>query len=203
MTSQEFSKIKEIIMMKMKNKDLLVKVCNYSSDQPYHLSPPAQPIDSTITLVLENALTQPEIVLHSRFRELLWRVQMTAEGETYVAKIMLPSKPTVIYYHFEFPDGRILRETRQIEKTRGANSPVYDEHEDLDFQIAVYDPNSMPPPWTQGMVIYQIFLDCFAKGKDEITLPDYDTYGQKPILKEWSDLPELPPRGRLLKGIRR
>ncbi len=175
------------------NKDIWIRARNLSPNDPTHFPPPAQPIGKTITITLENAPAPPEILLHDRRRDLSWRVAMTASGEDYAATITLPLEPTVVYYHFIFPDGTTLQEHRQFDDH---NRPVYDQFEDRDFQIAVYDPNAMPAKWTQGMLLYQIFPDSFARGRDEIVQPQYGPYGHALLIKSWDDPPELPPVGR-------
>lgn len=168
-----------------------------AADAPFHIPPPAQPIGSTVTLTITNAHSQPLIVFKDRTRDFTWQVLMTQTGEFYHAQIMLPMKPTVVYYQFQFPDGAILQEKRQLE---GHNRPVYETYEEQDFQIAVYDPAAMPAEWTRGMIIYQIFPDSFARAKPTITVPDYGPYGNDLLLKGWDDLPENPAKGRDFYG---
>lgn len=178
------------------NKNILLQARELSPNAPFHLSPPAQTLCSKVELILENAPSQPEIVLQERLKECIWRVQMTRKGDLYVAEILLPSEPTIVYYYFEFSDGNILKERCQIERADRPNSPVYGEYEEREFQITVYDLTVMPASWTHGMLIYQIFPDRFARDKAEIVRPKYDTYGQEALIKEWHELPESPPRGR-------
>jgi glycosidase len=183
------------------DKTTILRARALAPDAPYHLPPCAQPLRSIVTLNLENAPSQPEIVLKDRYRDVTWRVQMSGTAGTYAADILLPLEPTIVSYHFECADGSVLQERRQLEyvispkfalKKRGLKK----RYEEREFQIAVYDPYSMPADWTQGMVIYQIFPDRFARGKTAITPPQYDTYGQKTLIKAWDESPEDPPRGR-------
>ena len=129
---------------------------------PFHLPPTAQPIRTAVELVVEDSAAQPEVVLRDVRRDIAWRVAMSQRaGQSWTAQILLPSVPTILRYHFEFPDGSALRELRQHE---GRNTPIYGEWEQRQFQIAAYDPAAMPAEWTLGQVIYQIFPDRFAIG---------------------------------------
>jgi glycosidase len=160
----------------------------------YHLPPPAQPIRSRVELVVEEAPGQPKIMLKDTRRDLTWRVAMTRlHGDTWTAQVMLPMEPTVIHYHFEFPDETVLTEQRQVE---GETIPVYGEWDDTPFQISVYNPQRMPPAWTRGMVIYQIFPDRFANGDPSTDRAAYGVYGHRPVFKQWGETPEHPPLGR-------
>ncbi len=177
------------------DKQTTLKARALSLEAPFHFPPPAQPLLSIVTLVLENAAAQPEIVLQDRYRDVSWRVQMRDNAGAYMADILLPLEPTVVSYHFEFADGSILQERRQLDHVVSPKFPLKKRYEEREFQIAVYDPHSMPSDWTQGMVIYQIFPDRFARGKAAITLPQYNTYGQETLIKDWTESPEYPPRG--------
>src|SRR5688572_8413126 len=116
-------------------KALLKHARQLSADSPFHMPPPAQPVNATVKLVVENASATPKLVLRDRRRELRWSLDMLKEGDVYVAEMMMPMEPTLVYYSFEFPDGKILQEKRQVE---GHNRPVYHSYENLDFQITVY-----------------------------------------------------------------
>src|SRR5690606_139673 len=109
------------------------------------------------------------------------------------AEVMMPMDPTIVRYHFEFPDGSRLYELRQDE---GSNTPVYGVWRQAPYQIAVYDPARMPPDWAQGMVIYQIFPDRFANGDPTNDREAFGVYGHEPLYKAWGDTPEHPPLGR-------
>jgi glycosidase len=165
---------------------------------PFHLPPTAQPIRTSVELAIEDAPSQPEVVLRDIRRDISWRVAMTATASrTWTAQILLPSVPTIVRYHFEFPDGSTLLELRQHE---GRNVPIYGEWEKRQFQIAAYDPNAMPAEWTLGQVIYQIFPDRFAIGDRAKVKPDRSVYGQEPFYLMWTDKPEHPPKGRDFYG---
>src|SRR5690606_30084079 len=113
----------------------------------FHLPPPAQPVGSTVTITLERSRQQPEIVFTDERRDLSWRVVMSRVGDLWQAEVMMPMDPTIVRYHFEFPDGSRLYELRQDE---GSNTPVYGVWRQAPYQIAVYDPARMPPDWAQG-----------------------------------------------------
>ncbi|NJL93947.1 MAG: hypothetical protein HC915_09555, partial [Anaerolineae bacterium] len=165
---------------------------------PFHIPPPAQTLGSEVSLEVSQAPGVPEAVLRDRTRpDLEWRVQLGQEGEAYRAQLRLPDAPTVVQYHFVFPDGSILRDQRQEE---GHNTPVYGQVMETDFQIGVYDPDRMPPAWSQGMVVYQIFPDAFARGREDVVTPRYGPYGLDLRLKGWDEPPEEPPLGRDFYG---
>jgi cyclomaltodextrinase / maltogenic alpha-amylase / neopullulanase len=169
--------------------------------RPFHLSPGAQPLSSTITLRLDGIALEPEVVLLDVRRDTTWRLFMTPADETnsWQATLRLPDHPTIIEYHFEIGD-KALKERRQIESqnTDVGNRPVYGEWHDVPFKIAVYDPEQMPARWTQGMVVYQIFPDRFAKAQSDDAARDKmkGVYGHEPVFKSWGDRPEDPPLGR-------
>ncbi len=164
---------------------------------PYHVPPVAQPISTWVDLILEYAPSTPEIVVTDSKRAVPWRITMTPEGDRWIARLLLPSVPTVIRYHFEFSNGSTCYELRQFE---GRNKPVYGEWEQREFQIAAYDPQQAPAPWTRGIIFYQIFPDRFANGDPGSDRISGGVYGQEPLYLSWNDLPEHPPRGRDFYG---
>jgi len=167
---------------------------------PYHLPPGAQPVGTTVELIVEGAHTRPEIVLLDLRRQIEWRVVMSADKDhlnRWTAQVMLPRQPTIVRYYFEFPDGSKLFELRQFE---GRNKPVFGEWEQRAFQIAAYDPDDMPADWSKGIVFYQIFPDRFADGDPSNNRLPRGVYGQEAVLLNWDDKPEHPPRGRDFYG---
>src|SRR5690242_13412013 len=124
-------------------------------DRPFDLPPPAHPLRGWVDLTREKAPCRPEVMLRDVRREISWRVAMVRDAQdSWTARIMTPSEPTILRYHFELANGTVLHELRQHE---GRNTPIYGEWEEKEFQITVYDPTQMPAEWTRGMVIYQIF----------------------------------------------
>lgn len=170
-------------------------------DGPFHLSPGAQPIEATITLTVTNCATQPELVLVDIRRDYSWRMVMTAhveQADTWVADVRMPMAPTIIHYDFKI-DGETLQERRQVENdAERHNIPLYGEWQEMPFRIAVYDPDRMPADWTQGMTIYQIFPDRFARTQTDeaVKAAMKGVYGHEAVFKEWDDVPESPPLGR-------
>lgn len=128
-----------------------------------------------------------------------------AGGENWTAEILLPSEPTVLIYRFVLNDGRLIRERRQFE---GIMQRVLGgDWREKDFRIAVYDPTSLPPAWTRGAVMYQIFPDRFAIGNPQNKFNKKDgAHGNEPLYPAWEEAPEHPPKSRDffggdLKGI--
>jgi len=165
-------------------------------DGPFHLPPAAQPLNSTVTLVLENTDQQPMVTLTDTRRDYTWQALMEPGNadKTWQTDVLLPMEPTIVTYTFTIGD-QTLMEKRQVE---GQNTPVYGEWEDLPFKIAVYDPDRMPADWIKGMVVYQIFPDRFAKiqSDDKARAAMKGVYGHEPLFKNWGDAPENPPLGR-------
>jgi cyclomaltodextrinase / maltogenic alpha-amylase / neopullulanase len=164
---------------------------------PFHLPPPAQPLDSTVTLTLENVKDEPLVCLRDMARNHEWQVCMEPDAEqpgTWNATIQLPMRPTVVTYYFQAGKEQIL-EKRQVE---GHNKPVYGRWEKLPYKIAVYDPDRMPADWTQGMIVYQIFPDRFARAQSDesVRAKMRGVYGLEPVFRTWGEAPELPPLGR-------
>lgn len=159
----------------------------------FHLPPSAQPIGSSADLIVTDTAAQPEAHITDTRTGQSWRVALVRDESEWRAQIRLPAYPTLLRYHFTFPDGTLLHELRQEE---GHTTPVYGRWLEQAFQIAVYDPAGMPPDWTQGMVIYQVFPDRFANGDTATDHLAYGVYGHAPLFKQWGDLPEHPPLGR-------
>lgn len=172
---------------------------------PLHTPPPATPKGARVVLRVERSEQQPEVVARDIRREFVWRISMiqTADGG-WEATMLLPSQPTVVHYHFEFPDGTAFYALRQVEGlVEGTHHPKYGEWTRRPFQITVYDAEAIPPAWTQGQTIYQIFPDRFAKGELPADIRPriaQNVHGKEPIYLEWGDLPENPPQGRDFHG---
>ena len=157
----------------------------------------------------------PVAVLTDTRREQSWRVALSYQDSDrlWTCELLLPREPTVLEYHFETIRDGIIRDLRQDE---GVIKPLYGVWKECPFKIAVYDPDSTPPEWTRGAIVYQIFPDRFhrvdgveggpkgeSRGDD-----DRRVYGSRPRELSWNDDPELPPRGRdffggTLEGITR
>ncbi len=159
----------------------------------FHWPPPAQPVGSVIELIVEDAPSQPQAVITDTRRDITWRVYLSQQGSVWKASVMMPIEATIIRYHFEFEDQTALYELRQNE---GHNTPIFGQWQQSRYQIAVYLPSGMPPDWTQGMVIYQIFPDRFANGDTSTDRLANGPYGHRPLFKQWGDKPEHPPLGR-------
>lgn len=177
-----------------------------------HIPVGAQPVNTTITLTIENvpdtvrALNPPEVALTDHRRDYSWRVALspTEKSGVWSVEIRLPLTVTVLTYTF-IVAGKIVQERRPVESraTGFGNHPVYDgELKEQPFSIAVYDPTRMSPAWTEGMVVYQIFPDRFAKAQSDETAQSAmkGVYGHEPIFKAWGDKPEDPPLGRDFYG---
>lgn len=160
-----------------------------------HTPPAASPVSTAVLLELEAPDgSQPEAILADTRRETSWRVALApATAGHWSAEILLPGEPTVVRYHFRLADGTTVRERRQLE---GIVEPLYGVWEERDFQIAVFDPTSVPPAWTQGAVVYQIFPDRFAIGDPSRVRNGGDVYGKESLYLPWGERPERPPEGR-------
>lgn len=169
--------------------------------QPIHIPPPAQPLNSKITLTIDGIKTRPEIFLTDTRRSYTWRVMMSETGKnTWSAEIQLPMKTTIVTYYFMAGKKKIL-ENRLVESRdipNMGNRPVYSEWVKIPFKIAVYDPKGMPADWTKGMTVYQIFPDRFAKAQSDEKAQSHlrGVYGHEPQFRKWHEMPELPPLGR-------
>ncbi len=160
-----------------------------------HIPPAASPVSALVRLELEAPDgSEPEAILGDMRRETSWRVALAgASPGRWTAEVELPGVPTVVRYHFRLADGSIIRERRQLE---GVVEPLYCVWDERDFQIAVFDPTSVPPAWTQGAVVYQIFPDRFAIGDPSRVRTGGDVYGNEPLYPSWGERPERPPQGR-------
>lgn len=160
-----------------------------------HVPPSASPVSSRVRLEVDAPDgSEPEAILADPRRETSWRVALTSVAPgRWSAEIELPHEPTVLRYHFRLADGSLVRERRQLE---GIAEPQYGVWDERDFQIAVFDPASVPPRWTQGAVAYQIFPDRFAVADPARARDGGDVYGQEPLYPRWGARPERPPKGR-------
>ncbi|MEP7290419.1 MAG: glycoside hydrolase family 13 protein, partial [Chloroflexota bacterium] len=174
----------------------------------FHLSPGAQPLNTTVELLVEDSVLQPEAFITDTRRQMGWHFTLkpTDVSGTWSATFRTPVEPTILNYIFEFrnpdPDAPApahppLLEIRQIE---GRNTAIYGEYEQMPFKIAVYDAQRMPADWTQGMVIYQVFPDRFANGDPSNDHLMKGVYGHEPQLRRWGERPEYPPLGRDFYG---
>lgn len=166
-------------------------------NRPFHIPPPAHPLNATVQLMLEGVDSQPTIILRDVRQDYKWKVVMTADAaqaNTWHAEITLPMEMTIVEYFFRV-NGYEIDEYRQVE---GENYPVYGTWEEKPFKIAVYDPDRMPADWVQGMVVYQIFPDRFAKVQSDADAKAAmrGVYGHEPLFLQWGDIPEAPPLGR-------
>jgi glycosidase len=159
-----------------------------------HLPPPASPVSSRVELVLEAPDdANPEAIFSDPRREHGWRVALSPSGKGYwKTSVLLPQEPTILRYYFELADGTIIREHRQYE---GEMAALYGVWLDQDYRIAVYNPQSTPPSWLTGQVMYQIFPDRFARANVANT-SDNSHYNTGVVLKNWDESPEKPSRGR-------
>ena len=174
-------------------------------NDPIHESPIAQPLRAQVDLLLRGNVEQPEIVVSDQKHNFEWRVAMTPadEPQAWTATLRMPSVPTVLKYHFEFADGTTFYALRQIESLIPASPhPTFGSWSRRPFQIAVYDPSAMPPQWTHGQVIYQIFPDRFAKSEHAHTreLLAQHVNGLPRVSLTWDQPPEIPPKGRDFYG---
>lgn len=179
----------------------------FPSDGIIHIPVGAQPINTTITLTLENVpdtvrtTNPPEVELTDYRRNYSWRVALspTATNGVWSAEIRLPLTVTALTYYF-IVAGKLVYEHRPVEShdTGFGNRPVYGQWKEQPFSIAVYDPTRMSPAWTEGMVVYQIFPDRFAKSQSDESAQSAmkGVYGHEPVFKAWGDKPEDPPLGR-------
>jgi cyclomaltodextrinase len=161
-----------------------------------HLPPAASPVSSLVQLTLEVPPdAHPEAVFSDLRRENSWRVAFGYAGQNlWQATIMLPQEPTILRYHFLLADGTKIQEHRQVE---GVDEPLFGVWEYQDYRIAVYTPTGNPPDWVAGQVAYQIFPDRFAQGDPaSLAKGTRTTYQYEALLKEWTDLPEVPPKSR-------
>jgi alpha-glucosidase len=162
-------------------------------NRPFHLPPPAQPVNSAVTLVLEGSTDQPEVIMTDVRRNYSWRLSMDSLGDTrWSAEVRLPMRPTIVSYHFEIGGQRIM-ELRQKE---GRNRPIYGEWIEQPYKIAVFDPKRMPAEWTHGMLMYLIFPDRFNRSDPARALSHPGVYGHTALFKQWNETPEAPPLGR-------
>lgn len=87
----------------------------------------------------------------------------------YEAKLMLPASPCLLFYTFEIRANNTTYFYGNNTLRRGGIGMLTQETP-LPYQITVYDPDYKTPDWFRGGVMYQIFCDRFARGKDTNSL---------------------------------
>lgn len=162
-----------------------------------HIPPKASPIGSSVKLSLQAPQKSDPIALITDTRRgQTWRVALSREkDQDWSAEIKLPTEPTVLSYRFVLKDGRLIRERRQFEGIM--ETMLGGDWRDKDYRIAVYEPGSLPPAWTRGAVMYQIFPDRFAAGNPQNKFNKKDgAHGNEPLYPNWDEKPEHPPKSR-------
>ena len=118
---------------------------------------------------------------------------MQPQGEgLYAANIKMPMRAGLLYYHFILNDGSRL----YYAGGRSGQSVLTDMPGEM-FHITVYHPFETPS-WVANGVMYQIFVDRFARGSGRGGLEriNYHTaLGREMHVHEsWEDMPDYLPR---------
>ncbi|MFO7320861.1 MAG: alpha-amylase family glycosyl hydrolase [Chloroflexota bacterium] len=180
-------------------------------DDLYRTPGGAVPLGANVTLRLRAATGNLDSATVRVFRTLdntqnlvpMQVVASTPEGyDFWEATITLPDQPTVVYYRFLLTKGsetlfyeeNTYRDGNYFEAAEGGPGAVYEQSQDLSFQISVYDPDFTTPEWMQNAVIYQIFPDRFRNGDrsndpvdgsfvfyDELPLIFHETWNEPPV----------------------
>ena len=78
----------------------------------------------------------------------------------YEISIQMPDEPGLVYYYFMLNDGEKLH-YYGAPSGEGKFAPISSVES---YQITVYDPDFHTPDWLKRAVIYQIFVDRYARG---------------------------------------
>lgn len=129
----------------------------------------AAPIKSCVTIGLEvkakweMAACFVKVYYASGLQRTEEMVYQKREGgkSFYEVSIQMPEQPGLVYYYFMLNDGGKFHYYGAA-SGEGEFSPISSVES---YQITVYDPNFHTPDWLKRAVIYQIFVDRYARGK--------------------------------------
>ncbi len=106
----------------------------------------------------------------------------------YEATLVLPTDPCLIFYTFEITaQGTTYYYGNNAQRYGGIGTLT--QKKPLPYQITVYDAAYETPDWFSGSVMYQIFCDRFARGKDTNSL----SMRQDILPRNWGDTPYYKP----------
>ena len=89
------------------------------------------------------------------------------ESNIYEAKVKMPSKPCLIWYHFEVVTDRGTFYYGNNTENLGGIGRMTEKVPDNSYQITVYDEKYKTPDWFKNAVAYQIFPDRFFNGNED------------------------------------
>ena len=165
-----------------------------SRDLRYRDPAGAAETGSAVSLSLEAEGAQSAVLRLWRDEEGETRVQMLEEEDgRYTARIMIPYEPGLIWYYFVItcPDGSVLYYGNK-EDALGGEGEIYD-HEPQSFQITVYE-KTVLPEWYSNAIVYQIFPDRFAQGRDfekkkDIFRGEHRNGPERVMTEDWYECP--------------
>lgn len=90
---------------------------------------------------------------------------MTYDGKAFTATVPMPDDGCLVWYYFIVTVGDTTVYYGNNEAQRGGVGNVYDAAPPA-YQITVYEKDTKTPDWFKEAIVYQIFPDRFARGKD-------------------------------------
>lgn len=101
----------------------------------------------------------------------------------YTCTLIMPKEPSLVWYEFVIRDGEEYGYLCNASDRLGGKAIIVSEPT-APFQITVHREIPKAPNWFAGGVMYQIFVDRFARGKKAGTYP-------RPVLlhTDWNDSP--------------
>ncbi|MCU0486004.1 MAG: alpha-amylase family glycosyl hydrolase, partial [Anaerolineales bacterium] len=101
-------------------------------------------------------------------------MELVADDGTYEwwqAEVPASADPTVYWYRFLAIDGTDTDFYEDDGLRTGGWGMVYDESEDVSYQLTVYDPEFQTPDWIKDAIVYQVFPDRFRDGDSTNNTP--------------------------------
>ena len=92
-------------------------------------------------------------------------VPMNQSAALFTAKIKVPEEPGVLWYFFVVNCGDRIFCYGNNPESLGGEGCIYENTQPPSFQITIFE-ESETPDWYKNSLVYQIFPDRFARGKD-------------------------------------
>lgn len=167
----------------------------HNSRKPEYRSPyGAVPVGTALTLCVDaHDLPQNGEVFVRLWSGQEQLIPMTRGGQNrYTVTISVPDTPGLLWYYFDVKYGG---------ETRHYGRPPHGHHgegtwmeQPESWQVTVYTPTELPQ-WYGQSVVYQIFPDRFARGRDfeacqaAAALPENWKGSRRMVMQEWNDTP--------------
>jgi glycosidase len=135
---------------------------------------PGGPVTTSIAVTLRlraaaNDLTEAKLRLYNdrtNVESILPMTVVYTDGTYDWWEVTVPASPdpTVYWYRFIVIDGTDTDYYEDDADRTGGWGQVYDNTEDISYQLTVYSPDFQTPDWIKNAIVYQVFPDRFRDG---------------------------------------